>query len=128
MHRKCQLWVYTRLPNLNTTWMAPLVTVMYSGLTQSAFRPDKVFLLTVQRKSLLICALMSAALRLLGLVAAHLKFQSFVQFCAWSMLLLGHEPPLAHYSLFIVWFARTLSQKFFFTAFKGFYAFQVHEN
>jgi hypothetical protein len=27
------LWAWTRLPNLYTAWMGPLVRVMYSGLT-----------------------------------------------------------------------------------------------
>jgi hypothetical protein len=28
-HRKCALWVWTRLPNLYTAWMGPLVRVTY---------------------------------------------------------------------------------------------------
>jgi hypothetical protein len=41
-HRQCQLWVWTRLPNLCTAWMDPLMRVMYRGLTQSVFRLDRV--------------------------------------------------------------------------------------
>jgi hypothetical protein len=41
-HRQCQLWVWTRLPNLYTAWMGPLVRVTYSGLTQNVFRLDRV--------------------------------------------------------------------------------------
>jgi hypothetical protein len=39
-NRQCYLWVWTRLPNLYTAWMGPLVRVMYSGLTQSVFGLD----------------------------------------------------------------------------------------
>jgi hypothetical protein len=42
---------------------------------------------------------MPAALRLLVLVEAHPKLQSFAQICDWYMLLLGPKPPLAHYPL-----------------------------
>jgi hypothetical protein len=41
-HRQCELWVWTRLPNLYTAWMGPLVRVTYSGLTQSVFILDRV--------------------------------------------------------------------------------------
>jgi hypothetical protein len=41
-HRQCSLWVWTRLPNLYTVWMGPLVRVTYSVLTQSVFILDRV--------------------------------------------------------------------------------------
>jgi hypothetical protein len=44
-----------------------------------------------------MCAL---ALCVLVLVAAHPKLRSFVRLCAWSMLLLGPKPLLAHYPAF----------------------------
>jgi hypothetical protein len=56
-------------------------------------------LVTVQKRSLWIP--MPVALSLFVLVASHPKLQSFVQLCAWSMLLLGPKPPLAHYPAFI---------------------------
>jgi hypothetical protein len=37
-----ELWVWTRLANLYTAWMGPLVRVTYSGLTQSVFILDRV--------------------------------------------------------------------------------------
>jgi hypothetical protein len=49
---------------------------------------------------------MPAALRVLVLVAAHPKLRSFVRLCAWSMLLLGSKPPLAHYPAFVVCLAQ----------------------
>jgi hypothetical protein len=39
---KSHLWLRTRLPNLYTTWIGPLVRVKYSGLTQSVFRMGRV--------------------------------------------------------------------------------------
>jgi hypothetical protein len=42
MHRQCELWVWTRLPNLYTAWIGPLVRVTYSGLIQSVLRLDRV--------------------------------------------------------------------------------------
>jgi hypothetical protein len=39
---ECYFWLWTRLPNLYTAWMSPLVREMYSGLTQSVFRLDIV--------------------------------------------------------------------------------------
>jgi hypothetical protein len=41
-HRQCSLWVWTRLPNLYTAWMGPLVRVTYSSLFQSVFILDRV--------------------------------------------------------------------------------------
>jgi hypothetical protein len=41
-HRQCQLWVWTRLPNLYTAWMGPLVRVTYSGISQGVFILDRV--------------------------------------------------------------------------------------
>jgi hypothetical protein len=41
-YRESLLCVWTRLPNLYTTWMGPLVGVTYIGLTQSVFRLDRV--------------------------------------------------------------------------------------
>jgi hypothetical protein len=60
---------------------------------------------------------MPAALRVLVLVAAHPKLQSFVQLCAWSILSLRPKPPLAHYSEFI-----------FVTAFEDLYVSWVPKN
>jgi hypothetical protein len=39
---QCVIWFCTRLSNLYTAWMGPLVRVMYSNLTQSVFRLERV--------------------------------------------------------------------------------------
>jgi hypothetical protein len=52
---------------------------------------------------------MPDALRVLVMIAAHPKMWRFVRLCAWSILLLGTKPPLAHYPAFIVCLAITKS-------------------
>jgi hypothetical protein len=106
---RCQLWVWTRWPNLYT-----LVRVTYSGLTQSVFRLDRVKSSSCDcpaKISVDIYPNTMAALRLLVLVAAHSKLRSFVRLCAWSMLLLRPKPSLAHYPAFTVCLVTTLFKK-----------------
>jgi hypothetical protein len=108
-HRKCQLWLWNRLPNLYTAWMGPLVRVMYSGLTQSVFRLDRLKSSSCDcpEKIPVESNANARCFKFLVLVAAHPKLQSFVQLYAWSILLLGPKPPLAHYTVFIVCLATT---------------------
>jgi hypothetical protein len=96
---------------LYTSWMCTLVRITYNNLAQRILRLFRVnsVIVTVQKRSLWI--LKPSPLRLLVLVAAHPKLQSFVRLCAWSMLLLGNKPPLAHYPELIVWLATTLFKK-----------------
>jgi hypothetical protein len=91
--------------------MGPLVRVTYSSLTQRVFRLDRVkstVLVILQKRSLWIFALMPGAL-----VAAHPKLWSFVRICAWSMLLLGLKPPVAHYPEFMICLETIFSKKLF---------------
>ena len=76
--------------------------VTYSGLTQIDYTEESEIsvLVTFQQRSLWIPV--PADLRVLVLVSAHPKMRSFVQLCAWFILLLGSKPPLVHYPAFIV--------------------------
>jgi hypothetical protein len=65
----------------------------------------------VQQRSLLLWIPTPAALLVLVLVSAHPKLRSFVQLCAWSILLLGPKPPLADYPAFIVCLCDNYVQK-----------------
>jgi hypothetical protein len=79
--------------------MGLLVKVMYRSLTQSVFRLDRVKYIScdcLEKISVAVDSNDRAVLRLLVLVSAHTKLQNFVRICAWSILSLGANPPLAH--------------------------------
>jgi hypothetical protein len=112
-HRQCQLWVWIRLPNLYTPWMGPLVSVMYSGLTQSVFRLDivKSSSCDCPAKITVDVCFNSSCFKCFSSAISSPELRSFNQVCAWSILLLRPKPPLAHYPAFIVCLATSLFKK-----------------
>jgi hypothetical protein len=112
-HRQCYFWVWTRLPNLYTAWMGPLVRVAYSGLTQSVFILDRVKSSSCDCPAKIPVTVDSNAscFTCFSSGSTHPKLRSFVQLCAWSILSIVPKPPLAHYPAFIVCLATTLFKK-----------------
>jgi hypothetical protein len=115
--------------------MVPLVGVMYSGLTQSVFRLDRVKFNSCGCTARSLWIKMPGAIRVLVLVAALSKLCSFVRLCAWSMLLLGPKASTCAlssvYSLPWNNFVQKLVpqvKKLFVTAFKDLYVSRVPKN
>jgi hypothetical protein len=104
---------WTRLPNLCTAWMGPLVRVTYSGLTQSVLRlgrvkpsscdcPGKIH---VDVDSNVRCFTSFSS------GSSSPEVAEFVRLCAWSILSLGPKYLLVHYPAFIVFLAKKLFKK-----------------